>query len=185
MYAHFLKSFTLEVPYRGISPFEVKFHPGMNVIVGENGSGKSSLLHLLNSEPDKKLKRIEADKVQTRFLDTEKMNPRFQSVASSKNARFTVTSHFMSHGEAILPLLKAAIEFKDLILIIDEPEAGLSLTNQVKVLKIFEEVIERNCQIVLTTHSYQIIRNVDEVFSMDIKEWIPSKQYLKSTIGLN
>lgn len=181
MHAHFLKKFTLKTPYREIPPFKVEFRPGMNVIVGENGSGKSTLLHLLTSGPDKETKSIVADTAETRFLDTEKMNPRFQSVDGSKNIRFTLSSHFVSHGEAMLPLLKAVTDFHDLVLFVDEPDAGLSLSNQVKVFRTFEKIVkEQGCQIVLTTHSYQIIQNVDEVFSMDTKEWIPSKQYLES-----
>ena len=181
--AHYLKSFKLKVLYRDIQPFSVKFRPGLNVIVGENGSGKSSLLELLMG-PDGKTCEKNASQVEFRFLDTEKPNPRIKSnLEYSKNIGYMIHSRFKSHGQAMGPIIQASEDFKDILLFIDEPEAGLSLSNQKRSLQAFEKAIENNCQILLTTHSYVTIKSVPEVFSMDDKVWLSSKDYLKKIMG--
>jgi predicted ATPase len=178
----YLKSFELKKEFRGIKPFKCKFIDGINVIVGENGCGKSSMLKLLtDSTLAKKLIKIDYKEGATfKFFDTEKDNPRMKSLQLQEQCySFALASHFSSHGEAILPLIQAAKDFKDSIIIIDEPEAGLSLKNQFRILTILEKVYkENNCQILISTHSYVIINNVKVVFDLENKKWILSKDYL-------
>ena len=181
--ARFLKSFTLIKEHQGILPFTMEFHDGLNVVVGENGSGKSTLLNLIitNHEDFKKFRTIDFESAQFRFLDTEKHNPRLKhDLSDSKNIGFYAGSHFWSHGETMLPLILATKEFEGEVIFIDEPESGISLTNQKKISYFLQASTHKNCQVIVTTHSYVIIKNVDTVFSMDKKEWIPSKNYLES-----
>jgi len=180
-----LKKFTLKKEYRSIEPFSIEFRDGINVIVGENGSGKSSILHLIMNEPDKELFSITTEKASFRFFDTEKQNPRIRDPNLSANFGFALATRFGSHGEAMLPILLASKDFKDVILFVDEPEAGISLTNQMKIFKCFQKIIENNCQVILTTHSYLFIKSVNEVFSLDSKTWIPSSKYLDSIFSSN
>jgi predicted ATPase len=63
----------------------IKFDPGLNFLVGENGVGKSSILVTLSGQKDEiKLidlqhKVVGKGKLSTYFFDTEKMNPRVKS----------------------------------------------------------------------------------------------------------
>ncbi|MDO8640868.1 MAG: AAA family ATPase [Nitrosarchaeum sp.] len=182
--ALFLKSFELKQKYRDIKPFSVKFRDGLNIIVGENGSGKSTLLHLLTDCQDKNLAAIKADHVDTKFLDTEKMNPRIKGIDYATNGTlgFVLGSRFVSHGQSMLPLVLASKDFKDLVLFVDEPEAGISLKNQQKIVESFHKTVNNNCQIVATTHSYVIIKSVPEVFDLDTRKWISSQSYLSRVI---
>jgi predicted ATPase len=181
----YLKSLELKSTYRNIKPFSIYFKEGLNLIVGENGSGKSTLLDLLaHPDSNKEIKDINADPVDFMFFDTEKNNPRIKGdLSNSKNIGFEVDSHFISHGEAMLPIIMASKSFKDLLLLIDEPEAGISLNNQKKILAALNKAIENNCQIVISTHSYVFIKSVPKVFNMDDKIWIDSEEYLDKILS--
>lgn len=72
-----LESFKLVKEFRKISPFSFTFKPDFNVIVGENGSGKSSFLHLItNLEENKDICDAKYKPSDFIFFDTEKQNPR-------------------------------------------------------------------------------------------------------------
>lgn len=178
----FLKKVILKKEFCNIKPCTINFQEGLNVIVGENGSGKSSLLKLITGENFKETRKLFVEPQTTfRFLDTEKDNPRIKNnIEHSKNIGFDLNARFVSHGEAMLPLILASQDFKDILLIVDEPEAGISISNQKKIVEAFKKVVENGCQIILTTHSYVIINSVDKIFSMDKLQWIKSKEFLKS-----
>jgi predicted ATPase len=175
----FIRSFELEETFRNIEPFSINFRESLNIIVGENGSGKSTLLTLLSSKKPCKCK-IDFEKgIQFKFFDTEKMNPRIKSNISGG---FDVASRFMSHGQAIIALVKAIEDFENIVVFLDEPEAGVSLSNQKRLLESFTKAIKNNCQLILTTHSYVLIQSVDEVFNLDSKTWVSSKIYLERVL---
>jgi predicted ATPase len=180
----YLKSFRLNEVYQKIKPFYFEFKSGLNVIVGENGSGKSTLLHLLQvHEKNNKITTVDVTPVEYRFFDTEKQNPRISTdIYSFKDIRTGIALRFVSHGEAMLALLKSTQTFNDLLIMVDEPEAGLSLQNQKKILELFNKATENNCQIIAITHSYVFIKSAKEVFSMDEKKWISSENYLEDKI---
>ncbi len=183
--AIYLKNLRLLKDHRNLHPFSVRFKDGMNIIVGENGSGKSTLLDLIIGRHKKDLIKVNFEKGSTyRFLDTEKHNPRTKTDCSgSGNIMFEVSSRFMSHGETMLLLLEGSKSFKDILLIVDEPETGISIKNQIKVLKILKNLTDKsNCQVILATHSYHIIKTEEKIFSMDLMAWVNSEKYLQSVI---
>ena len=70
-------------------------------------------------------------------------------------------------------------EKKDMVIFIDEPEAGISLRNQLKVLEAIKTAEENGCQLFVATHSYVLIKNAEKVFNVKTGKWITSKSFLK------
>lgn len=179
-----LESFNLTKEFRKISPFSFTFKPDFNVIVGENGSGKSSFLHLItNLEENKDVCIAKYKSSDFIFFDTEKQNPRVRDIQHlGASYGFALHSRFVSHGQAMLSVLQHPKNLKDSVLIVDEPEAGLSLSNQKKVFDDFKSLTKNNCQVIITTHSYVMIKHAKEVFDMETKTWMSSEDFLKGKV---
>jgi predicted ATPase len=171
-----LKNFSLLKNFRTMKPFSIDFKE-LTVIVGENGSGKSSFFEILtNSSHHEEYTKIDFKKGGTfKFFDTEKNNPRKKSYIENS---YDATCRFVSHGEAMLPILLENRNFSNELILIDEPEAGISLKNQKKIFEAFTVAIRNGCQIIISTHSYFFIKSVDEVFNLDKKKWQKSSRFL-------
>jgi predicted ATP-dependent endonuclease of OLD family len=138
---------------------KIEFQPGLNFIVGENGIGKSSIFALLQGELTRDFQYTtvgvkESETLHTYHFDTEKMNPRKSSTIRSA---VDVISRFTSHGETMEKCLRAvkqaiAEENGPLIILIDEPESGLSPWTQKDLLKLFERLSNKH-QFLIATHS--------------------------------
>lgn len=149
----------------------------INLLVGNQGCGKSTLLELIQkNHSDIKLKLSEytiKHGVSTFYFDSEKDNPRTKdpnlyTKASGENKGIgygnALKSRFKSHGEilekfTISPILKA----KDSVIILDEPESGLSITNQFKLISAIKTAVDNNCQFFIATHCYPLIESFDVI----------------------
>jgi len=58
----------------------------------------------------------------------------------------------MSHGEAFLALVQHRFWAKGLYML-DEPEAALSPQRQLALLKMVHDLVQQDCQFVISTHS--------------------------------
>ena len=63
-----------------------------------------------------------------------------------------VSLHRQSHGESFLSLMRHRFGGNGLYLL-DEPEAALSPTGQMTMLCLLQELVERNSQFIISTHS--------------------------------
>jgi len=152
----------------------ITFDKGLNFLVGENGIGKSTILDSISKvgrSPAVELKcHVEGEKLRTYFFDTEKMNPRMKSYVETG---LDVAARFQSHGQALRPciemLQKIREEKGDFLILIDEPESGLSPWTQVKIRELFVD-LAKDYQLIVSTHSTILVKaNEGIVIHLDKK----------------
>lgn len=149
----------------------------VNLLVGNQGCGKSTLLMLLQqNHGDIELTLSEntiKNGVNSFYFDSEKDNPRIKdpnlfTKPSGEDVGIgyggALASRFRSHGEVleefiIKPLLKA----KDSVILLDEPESGLSITNQFLLIAAIKTAVDNNCQLFIATHCYPLIECFDVI----------------------
>jgi predicted ATPase len=156
----------------------LEFHPDVTFFVGENGSGKSTVLEAialaLGYSPEGGTKNV-------RFQTAESVSPLYQSMRLVRSFRkpkdgyflraesfFNVATymdevgylssygsrslHSRSHGEAFMVLLTDKFRGKGLYLL-DEPEAALSPSRQLAALAAIDQLVQNESQFIIATHS--------------------------------
>ena len=146
-------------------------HPVV-MLTGENGSGKSTLLHsiyyaLREQQVDGYVYRLDKGDVQfgkVFLFDAEQHNPRTQLDVFKDNPEMLEFLQMASHGQVMLSMFRE--NFPSLpdgtILLLDEPEMALSISNQRRILKMLLELAaQRKFRIVAATHSPILIDSPD------------------------
>tara|TARA_R110002167_G_scaffold16688_7_gene64840 strand:- start:287 stop:1018 length:732 start_codon:yes stop_codon:yes gene_type:complete len=153
------------------------FHPRVTFIVGENGSGKSTLIEALaiawgfNAEGGSKdhqfathashsplhrfVRPVRAPVKATDgyFLRAESFfNTATYLEASGTDRAGQTGLHEQSHGESFFNLFDNRFE-GDGLYIMDEPEAALSPSRQLSFLARMHELVNRQSQFIIATHS--------------------------------
>lgn len=156
----------------------IKFHPDVTFFVGENGSGKSTVLEAialaLGHGPEGGTRGV-------RFQTTESVSPLHDALRLVRGFRqprdayflraesfFNVATymdevgysagygdrslHQRSHGEAFMVLLTQKFRGQGLYLL-DEPEAALSPNRQLAALCAIHRLVQNGSQFIIATHS--------------------------------
>lgn len=155
----------------------LEFLKPVTFLVGENGAGKSTLLEAIavsmgfNAEGgsrDFSFSTRDSHSDFYRYLTTVKTVPpkdgfflraeSFYNTASYLDENSTllryggVSLHEQSHGEAFLSLITNRFKGNGLYLL-DEPEAALSPQRLMTLLVAMDELVKRNAQFIIATHS--------------------------------
>jgi predicted ATPase len=142
-------------------------HP-LVMLAGENGSGKSTLLHsisyaLRGEQPEGFVYRLETGGVppaRAYLFDAEHHNPRVQLELFKDQPEMIEFLQMASHGQVMLSMFKETFpKLPDgTILLLDEPEMALSVSNQHRILKMLMELVDqKKFRIVCATHSPVLI----------------------------
>lgn len=162
----------------------------VTALVGDQGTGKTSMIALLVARTGGK--RIPAGAkahevaaltlspptgpTEYRWFDSEKHNPR---VKTHIETELDIFCRFVSHGQlqlpALLGLLKkcgalAVAGDKQQVVLLDEPEAGLSQRSQEKVAAAVRAAADAGVQIIVATHSAVITAAADATIDLDARE---------------
>ncbi|PZR53469.1 AAA family ATPase [Xylanimonas oleitrophica] len=149
--------------------------PGVTFLVGENGSGKSTLVEAVavayglspeggtafghhSTRPTEsplpgaiRLQRGIGSGRWGFFLRAETMHGWYTFVEQNPGARDPVF-HEMSHGESFLAVLESRFGSAGLYCL-DEPEAALSFSSTLSLMKVLTDVVEQGGQVLCATHS--------------------------------
>ena len=165
-----------------------EFRPGVNLLVGDQGCGKSSLFTVLRRaarDGDKKLKEkvtVQCDKSQLFSFDFEHENPRtvghFLGDTLSQ-----VASMFSSHGECNRAIFAATRTASNCILLMDEPDMALSIRSCKMLVLQLKALVERSSQVIIAVHNPIMIQAFDEVLSLEHRKWMPSAEFIASHLA--
>jgi predicted ATPase len=142
-------------------------HP-LVMLAGENGSGKSTLLHAIHyalhgEQAEGYVYRLEPGEIkfpQAYLFDAEQHNPRTQLELFKDQPEMLEFLRMASHGQVMLSLFRESFpKLPDgTILLLDEPEMALSVSNQRRILKMLLELVDqKHFRIVCATHSPVLI----------------------------
>lgn len=158
----------------------LKFTKPITFFVGENGSGKSTLLEAIaisyGFNPEGGTKNYSFSTYDSHSNLCESMRllkgyrkagwgyflraESFYNVATEteKNSDALyygmkgVSLHNSSHGESFINLIKNRF-YPNGLYLMDEPEAALSPTNQMKMLVLIDDLVKNGAQFIICTHS--------------------------------
>jgi predicted ATPase len=167
-------------------------HP-LVMLKGENGSGKSTLLHsihyaLRGQGVDGYIYRLDPGDVkigESYLFDAEQHNPRQQLELFKDQPEMLEFLRMASHGQVMLSLFRESFPKlpEGSILLLDEPEMALSVSNQRRILKMLRELVDqRHLRIVCATHSPALI-DAQETYVIDLDRHI-NQNVIPSDLGV-
>jgi len=161
-------------------------HP-LVMLQGENGAGKSTLLHsifyaLRGDKVDGYVYRLEfgdekagTEKPGKAYLfDAEQHNPRVQLDLFKEQPEMVEFLRTASHGQVMLSMFRETFPKlpEGTVLLLDEPEMALSVSNQRRILKMLMELVDqKKFRIICATHS-PVLLDAPETYVINLDRHI-------------
>jgi predicted ATPase len=167
-------------------------HP-LVMLKGENGSGKSTLLQSLHlalrgEQVEGYIYRLDTagkELGRSYLFDAEQHNPRTQTELFEGQPEMLEFLRIASHGQVMLSLFQES--FPKLpggtVLLLDEPEMALSVSNQRRILKMLKELVDqKQFRIVCATHS-PVLFDSPDTYVIDLDRHV-NRNILTSGMGV-
>jgi predicted ATPase len=153
-------------------PMVVDLRNPLIMLQGENGSGKSTLLNSLHyairgEQVEGYVYRLETGDVKlgrSYLFDAEQHNPRTQLELFKDDPQMLEFLRVASHGQVMLSLFTESFPKlpNGTVLLLDEPEMALSVSNQRRILKMLKELVDKKqFRVVCATHSPVLIEDAE------------------------
>lgn len=141
-------------------------HP-LILLAGENGSGKSTLLWSIyyamkGEEMEGFIYKVDKKPALPKvfLFDAEQHNPRMHPELFAGNPQMQEFVQMASHGQVMLSMFQQTFPSlpEGTLLLLDEPEMALSVSNQRRILKMMMELADqKKFRIICATHSPVLI----------------------------
>jgi predicted ATPase len=174
-----LKKITFLKEFRCFKKGDVFDFEPLTLLVGDQGCGKSTILSLIGKADDrltKEVLKITADRIETRYFDYEKHNPRMSSYVSTV---LDVATRFASHGQFVKALNESMSEQKGVCWMMDEPDGNLSVRSCLALARQFKQAIEKGSQVIASIHSPVVMEQFDRVYSLEHRRWMKPAEFIQ------
>jgi len=178
-----LKSITFKEKYRCFNPGDtIPFHDGINLLVGDQGCGKSTIIGCIADMGERKKRNpppvelVCDGAVTSHYHDFEKMNPR---KSGEVHYGWQVAMMWSSHGEAVLAILNGLNREKNCLWLIDEPDMALSIRSIFKLHKLLRDAEGNGSQLIVSVHNPLLISLFDQVYSVEHRRFMSGNEFIE------
>ena len=171
----------------------LSLNPGITFLVGENGSGKSTILEGValaygmspeggstsarhatraTESPLSEWLSLQRGVGASRwgfFLRAETMHSFYTYLEANPSAREEPRFHEMSHGESFLAILDTRFD-SPAFYCLDEPEAALSFTSMLTLIATLRQIAAEGGQILCATHS-PVLAAIPDAAIIEVGPW--------------
>jgi len=161
---------------------KIELKPGINLLTGDQGCGKSSLLLMLKNDGfllNDKIAVVDAPSGTISFyLDFEKGSIRTMDINAADHMGISTGSvlanMFCSHGESVNTTLRSMPKKSGAVMLNDEPDMALSIRSIRKLHQLFTKHVEEyQQQIIVSCHNPYLMELVGEVCSLEHRRTMP------------
>jgi predicted ATPase len=173
----------------------LELNPGITVLVGENGSGKSTMVEMmaeaygLNPQggsimaPAVRVRETEphaghlltvergaaSRSAWAYFLRADTMHSLYTYLEENPSRRGRERLHELSHGQGFLEILRTRVNQRGFYLM-DEPDAPLSFVSCLSLVALLHDLAAAGSQLIVATHS-PVVASVPGATILELGEW--------------